>query len=314
MNKLERSKPRGRRWRGVALTVCSAWVLVACGGGTPAPEKAGSTAASPQERAQVLSAPPAAQAALRADPAVDLKVTGLLKVSEVRVGRTDFDFTFKITVQNQAAVAFEQVKLTLTAVGSGASIIDGSVVVGTIASNASVVPTDTVTIRQNRTLPFDAAALVWRIEGTPVDTPAAQLAALEASGAIPTLERGSLLQGVDANGNGVRDDIDSYIQTQYAAAAQRAAAVQVARALQRAVLLSPATTESAKAASITVSNAVNCVFVRFPGGASSKDPARVVKELEGVTANTKPRLLAYLAYNKLLDGTSSALPEGDTCE
>ena len=39
-----------------------------------------------------------------------------------------------------------------------------------------------------------------------------------------------------------------------------------------------------------------------------------MKELEGVTTNTKARLLAYLAYNKALDGTSSSLPVGDTCE
>ena len=138
--------------------------------------------------------------------------------------------------------------------------------------------------------------------------------ALEASGAIPALERGSTLTGIDSNGNGVRDDVDAYISAQYSEASQRAAAIQSARALQAALLINVQDVAAARAVSLKITQAANCVFSRFPGSPATKDPARVLQELEGVTANTKPRLLAYLAYNKALDGTSAALPEGDTCE
>lgn len=167
---------------------------------------------------------------------------------------------------------------------------------------------------QDRAQVFDPTALTWRIEGTTSTSPQAQLAALEASGAIPKLERGNTLQGIDVNANGIRDDVDAFINAQYPVPSQRAAALQTAQALQAALLVNQQDIGAAKEASRRVSNGVNCVFSQFSGGLNSKEPARVVKELEGVTANTKPRLLAYLAYNKTLNGTSSALPEGDTCE
>ena len=64
-----------------------------------------------------------------------------------------------------------------------------------------------------------------------------KLQALEASGAIPALERTPTLGGIDANGDGVRDDIALHIQKTYADPAQRKAAMQTARALQQTLLV-----------------------------------------------------------------------------
>jgi hypothetical protein len=149
----------------------------------------------------------------------------------------------------------------------------------------------------------------------PITSPQAQLAALEASSwVIPVLERDDTVAGVDTNGNGIRDDVETYIAAQYAGGSQRAAAMQAARALQAALIVNVQDVAAAKEVSRKIAYAANCIFSSFPGAPVSKDPARVMRELEGVTANTKPRVRAYLAYNKLLDGTSSVLPEGDTCE
>jgi hypothetical protein len=90
--------------------------------------------------------------------------------------------------------------------------------------------------------------------------------------------------------------------------------MQAARALQATLLVDTQDITAAKTASRQVMYSIKCIFSRFPGPPSSPDPDRVVDELEGVTTNTKARLLAYLAYNKALDGTSGSLPEGDTCE
>jgi hypothetical protein len=290
--------------RLTGVLALSVGLLAACGDGSDAGTQRTSTSDSGRARAM----------AVQAAAADEIKVVELAKVSEVRVSRTVFDYTFQVQVRNTGRTAYENVVLTLTAVGAGASVRDGSVALGRIAAGVDMVTSDTVTIRQERTQTFDAAALAWRIEGTAVTSPQAQLAALEASGAIPALERGSTLAGIDANGNGVRDDVEAYISAQYGEASQRAAAMQVARALQAALFVNVQDVAAAKEVSRKVTHAANCVFSRFPGPPGSKDPARVIKELEGVTANTKPRLLAYLAYNKALDGTSSALPEGDTCE
>lgn len=284
------------------VMVLSAGLLAACGGGSDP----GSQSMAETGRKQALAVQAAASA--------ELQVVELVKVSEVRVSRTVFDYTFQVRVRNTGRTAYTNVALTLTAVGAGASVRDGAVALGTIAAGADVLANDTVTIRQDRTQAFNAAAVVWQIEGTADSSPQAQLAALEAAGTIPTLERGGVLAGIDTNSNGVRDDVEAYITAKYPDAPQRAAALQAASALQAALFVNVQDVAAAKIVSLRVTSAARCIFSRFPGPPNSQHPARVMKELEGVTTNTKARLLAYLAYNKALDGTSSSLPVGDTCE
>jgi hypothetical protein len=154
--------------------------------------------------------------------------------------------------------------------------------------------------------------------GTPpgpgvTQTPAEKIAALESSGEIPKLERGPDISGPDSNTSGVRDDIESLLAAEYTGA-RLAAAMQAARAFQKALLVDTENINAVKAISKEISRGINCIYSQFDGADGSKQPARVAQELESMTANTKDRLLAYLKYNKALDGTSSALPEGDTCE
>lgn len=282
--------------------VLSASLLAACGGGS---DPGGQSVAEAGQKHAL---------AVQATAAAELQVLELVKVSEVRFSRTEFNYTFQVRVRNVGRSAYRDVTLTLMAVGAGASVRDGAVALGTIAAGADVLASDTVTIRQDRTKAFDLAAIVWRIEGTADSSPQAQLAALEAARTIPALERGGALGGIDTNGDGVRDDVEAYITANYPDVPQRAAARQAARALQAALFVNAQDVAAAKDVSRRVTSAARCIFNRFPGPPNSQHPARVMKELEGVTTNTKARLLAYLAYNKLLDGSSSSLPVGDTCE
>lgn len=292
--------------------------LSACGGGDAGSGPGAAipaAAATPGEaRVGILSSKGEGSTVVDPTPSNDLKVVALTKVSETRVGRTSFDYVLKVTLRNSSGFSYSNVALSLVGAAPGTTIIDGAAALGSIAANSETVVGDTITIRQDRTVAFDLAALQWQITATSGTTPQAQLAELERNGQIPRLERDSTLQGVDLNGNGIRDDIEAYIASQYPAAPQRAAATQTAKALQAALTVLPTDVAAAKVVSRRISNAINCVFAQFEGGSTSKDPARVVKELEAITTNTKARLLAYLAYNKALDGTSSALPDGGTCE
>lgn len=148
----------------------------------------------------------------------------------------------------------------------------------------------------------------------PTQTPVQKVAALETSGAIPQLERTASVSGGDTNTNGVRDDIDAYITSQYSSAPQRAAAQQMAKALQKSLLVNPQDINAVKSIDREISRGINCIYAKFDGANGSQPPAKVAQVLESLTTNTKERLLAYLNYNKALDGTSSALPEGDSCE
>ena len=82
--------------------------------------------------------------------------------------------------------------------------------------------------------------------------------------------------------------------------------------MQHALVVNLTDATAVKAVDRQISYGINCIYKRFAD--NSPHPARVTQELESVTTNTKEKLLAYLQFNKALDGTSSALPQGDTCE
>ena len=147
---------------------------------------------------------------------------------------------------------------------------------------------------------------------TPTD--AAKLAQLEASGAIPKLERLPMIEGIDIDRNGVRDDIDAYIAKTYTDEAQRRAALQMARALQQTLLVDTNDERALDEVSRQIMRAVNCKVSVFRSLEDSKEGHRMTSQLEAITTNTKERLKAYLAFNKAVSGSVSQLPEGGTCE
>ena len=70
------------------------------------------------------------------------------------------------------------------------------------------------------------------------------------------------LKGIDANANGIRDDIDRFIASHYSASSMmKKVAEQEARALQRQVDAN--TPEQALAAANAVSRAADCTFQSF---------------------------------------------------
>jgi hypothetical protein len=87
-------------------------------------------------------------------------------VSEQRISRTHSDFTYTAALANDGA-ALINAQATLTGVPPGVTVIDGSLTFGNVAAGAQVRSTDTFTIRIDRTIPFDSAALVWTLQSAP---------------------------------------------------------------------------------------------------------------------------------------------------
>lgn len=145
-------------------------------------------------------------------------------------------------------------------------------------------------------------------------TPKEQIAQLEASGALPTLERGDSIAGTDANANGVRDDIERYLETRYTTPAERAAAMQMARAFQQMLLVDKHDAVALDAVSELGSRAIVCGSSVFAGPDASVELSRMTTTLESMTTNTKFRLLAYLGYNKARSGSVSTMPKGASCD
>lgn len=137
---------------------------------------------------------------------------------------------------------------------------------------------------------------------------------LTLSNTIPNLERNNLLLGIDEDNNGIRDDIDRYIELHYPNISQQNAVKQLAKALQKTLVADTNDMIIVKNINRDNTRAVNCVFSQFINENIDKHPAQVSQEIESITSNTKERLLAYLNFNKALNGTSWAIPEGETCE
>lgn len=141
-------------------------------------------------------------------------------------------------------------------------------------------------------------------------TPQEEIARLEANGELPVLEREPTLGGIDANSNGVRDDIERHIEKKYTEPAQRKAAMQTARAYQRMLLLDKSDPVAVEAVVVASARAVDCVFDTFPGTGGSE----LSRELEAMSTNTKDRLKAYIAFNKAASGSVSGSFKGHGCD
>ncbi|PRB81979.1 hypothetical protein CQ007_07325 [Pseudomonas sp. MYb185] len=146
----------------------------------------------------------------------------------------------------------------------------------------------------------------------PVSTPA--MAALEESGEIPRLDRSTDLAGLDTDQDGVRDDIQTHIDSHYTDQAQRNAALQAARAMQEVFSVDLHDLVAVKEVNRRLARADHCIYLVFEEGNDNKPAAEVSRELEAIATNTRERLERYLEFNKALDGTSWAMPRGNTCE
>lgn len=115
------------------------------------------------------------------------------------------------------------------------------------------------------------------------------------------------LEGIDADRNGVRDDVDLFVVTTYADSARmRGAARQIARALQGTIAIRTSATESIGYME-TVNKALAC--------ARLTRPVTYSKEFNKVLAmqlNTKERVIAYAEFDKKLIAQPIRMPKENT--
>ena len=132
-------------------------------------------------------------------------VTQTILVSEKRVARTIFEYTYKIVVKNDATPR-TNVVAKLTQVGVGTSIVKGQINVGNIVANAAVTPVDNITIRHDRTVPFQISALIWEFQNNPTQEVGIILPGNPADLAI------SQITGYNAHYQPKQTNILSYVQ------------------------------------------------------------------------------------------------------
>jgi hypothetical protein len=147
---------------------------------------------------------------------------------------------------------------------------------------------------------------------TEVATLKATIQQLAASGKLPNLDRSSSIAGPDANSNGVRDDIETYIATLPITPVQKGAALQSAKALQQKLTVDLSDAVALDRVSNLGSRAISCIAdVFMPSYQNGFD---LDSKIEAMTANTKERAKQYLAYNRARSGSVSSAPTGNTCD
>lgn len=113
-----------------------------------------------------------------ADSFAAANVTGIQLVNSVRSGRTTFDFTYRIQVQN-GSPSLNTAVASVTSSAPGTVILKSSVALSAVAANAAVTSTDTFTLRQSRLSAFDPTKLTWSVtDNAGTNTPASLSLAL----------------------------------------------------------------------------------------------------------------------------------------
>jgi hypothetical protein len=134
---------------------------------------------------------------------------------------------------------------------------------------------------------------------------------LERRGELPQLDRSPDVKGPDANSNGIRDDVESYITSWPVTSEQKKAAEQLARSVQAALLVDLTSSDTLHQVDDSSLRAVQCIHMRFPDVTKR---AAVISAIERVTVNTKERTARYIKYNQALSGTATIILTGDTCD
>lgn len=140
------------RMRGVALASVT-MLLVACGGGGTDASMSGSQLEPSNKRAMAV------RAAVPAGPAV--QVTAMELQAQRRISRTVYEYDYALTLRNNGPLLMG-VMVQIATTGSGTSVVDGVVAAGTLDAGATAKPSDLITIRHDRLLPFAPAQITWQ--------------------------------------------------------------------------------------------------------------------------------------------------------
>jgi len=100
-----------------------------------------------------------------------LVIGDLTLTSKTRVGRTDFNYTYRVDITNTGTEGFQNVSATVSSSFPHTIIVDGNLTFGDVPVGATVTSSDTITFRQNRRFPFVLGALSYNVQATPVPPP-----------------------------------------------------------------------------------------------------------------------------------------------
>ena len=134
---------------------------------------------------------------------------------------------------------------------------------------------------------------------------------LEASGQLPILDRSDSIAGLDANANGVRDDIEQYIDSKPNTQPQKNSLKALHRALNKAMTVDTKDKNALRDVTNSINISTGCIWKTYGSGAVASP---VGDEIEKLTVNTRRRYDAYMKYNSAMNGAVISAPKGLNCD
>ena len=133
---------------------------------------------------------------------------------------------------------------------------------------------------------------------------------LEASGQLPVLDRSDSIAGLDANANGVRDDMERYIDSKPDTPAQKNSLKSLHRAFNKAMTVDTKDRNALREVANSINLSVTCIHQTYPSNVAL--PAG--DEIEKLTVNTRARYDLYMKFNSAMNGTVMSGLKGVKCD
>lgn len=115
--------------------------------------------------------------------------------------------------------------------------------------------------------------------------------------------------GPDNDHNGVRDDIDQYIDSLLDTPRQKAVLRQHARALTATMVIDPADTTQVIRAATKIAVGITCLFKAY----NDEIAGRKAEQLEAISVNTAIRARAYERFDSAMSGKFISSDNQDRC-
>lgn len=230
----------------------------------------------------------------------DLGAQAQLTASGLRFNRRTHTFDSVLTILNTSQ----------TEISKPFTVAVLSLPSGVILSNATAVSDEGVPLvsweGDNSLLPGNQISIVLKFVNHTNQAFPISLRLIRLEQPIPTL---ALLQGPDADENGVRDDLEPMLDTRYTDIAQRNAAIQILKNMRNS-FGATGSVESAFNAILSLNKAFDCMF-------SLVEPEQGETEisfLRDEMMNSRERITAWINLANMVAGQSVPIGRNNACD
>ena len=148
-------------------------------------------------------------------------------------------------------------------------------------------------------------------DNAPTQSISQQIKALEVSGMLPKLDVAKDIKGSDQNQNGVRDDIEAWIETQPMTDVQKRAATQKAIVLQKELVVDLHDKVAVQAVADESMHAKKCLVDAY--NKNLDEAFNLSRKMDAMNTSTKERLIRSMKFSAAMSGMSVEIPKNYTC-